>query len=90
MKAVKHSGGNYYGYFVGATSVCAPYGRTPEDEPVPEEPGWRLLDDGEVILKGDQPYDIYAGWIKSDGYHAKNKHHARSSGRWTAWRRKIK
>lgn len=55
---------------------------------VPEH-GFGLVSKGSVILKGDKSFDVYAGWMESDGFHARNKHHARSAGRWTAWERKI-
>ncbi len=56
----------------------------------PLHPGSRhhLLPEGAPILPKDQPYDIYAGWIQGDGYHARNGFSARSEGRWTAWRRR--
>lgn len=64
------------------------YGFDAYGDTVPVEHGWRVLNDGEEIQLRDQAYDIYAGWIETDGYHARMKHHARSDGRWTAWRRR--
>jgi len=58
--------------------------------PLIPEPGYALLPEGEAIKRGDKPYDYYAGWIQSDGYHAKNKYLAHRGGRWLAWERRIK
>lgn len=65
------------------------YGCDANNEPVQPGCGWRLVPWGSVILSGDQAFDIYAGWMKTDGWHARNQCHAESSGRWTAWRRRT-
>lgn len=73
--------GNYVGH------IPIPYGYDAYDRRVVAGEGWELVPEGATIMPGDQPYDLYAGWIKSDGYQADNGFTARSVGRWTAWRR---
>lgn len=65
------------------------YGHDGYGNPVIPEPGYVLVREGDRITNRDRPFDVYAGWIESDGYHAKTGQHARSRGRWTAWERKA-
>lgn len=66
------------------------YGFDCYGDPVIPQAGYSLVPEGDQILKGDKPFDVYAGWMFSDGYDARNGHHARSNGRWTAWERKVR
>lgn len=64
------------------------YGFDRNNNRVVPEKGYALVAEGDVIKTGDKPFDIYAGWMESDGYHAKMRYHARSNGRWTCWERR--
>lgn len=66
----------------------AEYGHDAYGNPVTPEVGYILVAKGETIIPGDKPFDVYAGWVGSDGYHARNEFHAVSRGRWTTWERK--
>jgi hypothetical protein len=65
------------------------YGHDCSMTPIQPEAGYAIVPKGEVIQKGDKPWDVFAGWIKSDGYHARNELQARSAGRWTCWERPV-
>lgn len=67
------------------------YGHDALGNEIKPEKGYRLLDENEVIQKGDKAFDIYSGWIGGvEKYHAENKHHAYyNGGRWTAWERRM-
>lgn len=65
------------------------YGYDLLDNPVVVEDGYKLLSPGVLILLGDKPFDVYSGWLETHNYHAKNEFYTESSGRWTAWERKI-
>lgn len=64
-------------------------------KPLKPGKGYRFLEDGEQFIKGDQPFDAYAGWLSTicADYQIRNKHHfwdrPDKCGRWIAWRRKI-
>lgn len=66
------------------------YGRDCYGDPITPENGYSLIDEGDTIQKGDKPWDVFAGWMESDGYHARNQICAQSRGRWTTWERKTK
>ena len=57
---------------------------------VPHE-GWEILPEFTIIVQGDEPFDIYAGWLNSDYglHHSLNKYQTACSGRWTTWQRKL-
>lgn len=75
------------------------YGFDASDKPVEPPAGYQLLALGDIIKRGDIPFDVYSGWIKPDripkrpsqchypnlDYH----YQARSHGRWTAWARPL-
>jgi hypothetical protein len=63
------------------------YGFDAEGNKVKPKRGYRIAKENSVIRGNFIVFDVYAGWIRSDGYQAKNKFHARSSGRWTTWAR---
>jgi len=67
----------------------AEYGHDAYSNPTIPENGYVLVPEGEPIVKSDKPFDVYAGWMKCDGYDARMGHHAYSDGRWTAWERKV-
>lgn len=67
----------------------AEYGHDAYGNPVIPESGYALVPQGERIANGDKPFDVYAGWVESDGYDAEMGNYARSGGRWTAWERKA-
>lgn len=72
------------------------YGFDADDKSVIAPEDYILVKEGDVIQDRDIPFDVYFGWIKpyrelkkpKPHYHSINRHHARSSGRWTCWARR--
>ena len=65
------------------------YGFDAQDKKVTPPAGYEILLEGKVIREGDVPFDVYAGWMKSDGWHWVNRCYSRSEGRWTTWARPV-
>lgn len=42
----------------------AEYGHDAYGNPIIPEAGWTIVPEGEPIVKGDKPFDVYAGWMK--------------------------
>ena len=66
------------------------YGHDAQERIVPPPAGHEILPEGKVILEGDVPFDVYSGWMRSDGWDWVNHCHARSDGRWTTWARPLR
>jgi hypothetical protein len=54
------------------------------------ERGYRVLPKGVEIQGDDKVFDVWAGWMETDRYHAKIGAFTRSRGRWSTWERPVK
>jgi len=50
--------------------------------------GWVVIEKHSALQDGDQPFDVYSGWLGSSFYNERYNFYAESNGRWTAWARK--
>lgn len=66
------------------------YGTDAQGNLVTAPERYTIVPEGEQIKNRWLVFDVYAGWIIPDGYNARNKMHARSSGRWTTWARPVR
>lgn len=65
------------------------YGFDAFKDPLIPEPGWGLVPEGTLLQEGDKLFDIYKGWIESDGSLIKGGYHAFANGQRTGWERKF-
>ncbi len=63
------------------------YGCDAEDKKVKPPRGHKIIKFGDILKKGDRPFDVYSGWLTSDFWNSMYHYFARSNGRWTTWAR---